>query len=166
MTQMIAHMPVRAIPTGKLQGLAPRPQRKQERAPLAALLDVTLANTLDLKGRVMQSKWRARQLDSNGLALAFDEFGDDLDLMADLLGQRMVAMGHHPNALPADVTRMSRLPPFKGAILWDSQLVDALSQSVETTKHYLEPTISAAVEAGDTATSDVLQRLKRRLHRW
>jgi DNA-binding ferritin-like protein len=117
---------------------------------------VTLANTLDLKGRVMLAKWHARQLDSNGLALALDEFGDDLDLMADLLGQRMVALGQQPRALPADVSRMSRLPPFKHAILWDSQLLDGVGESLEAAKQYLEPTTSAAIDARDAATVDVL----------
>ena len=165
MTEMIAHVSVGAVTTCKLQGLPRHLPRKKQRAPLAALLGVTLANTLDLKGRVMQAKWQARQLDSNGLALAFDELGEDLDLLSDLIGQRMVGLGHSPKALPSDVTRLSRLPTFKDAILWDSQLVEAVSRCVDATRHYLEPTISAAMEAGDPATGDVLQRLKRRLLR-
>lgn len=166
MTEMIVHVPVRAVPIGKPQGLPRHLPRKKQRAPLAALLGVTLANTLDLKGRVMQAKWRARQLDSNGLALAFDKLCEDLDLMSDLIGQRMVALGHSPKALASDVTRLSRLPTFKDAIVWDTQLVEAVSRCIDATRHYLEPTISAAMEEGDTATGDVLQRLKRRLERW
>lgn len=166
MTQMIVHMPVRAVTASALESPAPQPRPRTVRAPLAALLGITLANTLDLKGRVMHAKWCARQFDSSGLALALDEFGDDLELMADLLGQRMIALGYHPKALPADVTRISRLPPFKDSILKDTELVDSIAQSINATKHYLEPTISAAVAAGDSATSDVLRRLKRRLDRW
>lgn len=163
MTHLLVHVPASAVPAGKLQ--TPTATEEGRRAPLRGLMAVTLANTLDLKGRLMQARWHARQLDSNGLAVAFDELGDDLDLLADLLGQRMVALGQQPRALPADVTQISRLPPSKHAILWDSQLVEAVGKSVETAKHYLEPTISAAIDAGDAATVDVLQRLKRRLNR-
>lgn len=61
--------------------------------PLHSVLSVTLANTFDLKARVVQARWQGRKSGDGQLAEIYDDFNDELDLLADLIGQRETMLG-------------------------------------------------------------------------
>lgn len=127
------------------------------------LLTVALANTLDLKSRVMLARWSARRAVDAGLVAILDDLNDDLDFLADDLGQRILARGRQPRALPADVEQHSRLPLCRGTALPEAVETSSLSLAMSAARRHLLASLSAAMREGDKATGDVLSRLLRRL---
>ena len=152
------------VRTGETEFPTGIPALKQaKRLPLHTLLNVTLANGLDLKSRVMRARWSARQSANQGLCATYDEFTEDLDLLTDLLGQRITSLGISAVAVVKDVTRVSRLPPHPRTIDWDSGHVVAIRDSIETTRRYTDAAIDAALAEGEVVSADILARLRRRL---
>ena len=140
-----------------------RQARHDDPVPLHSVLNVTLANTFDLKARVVQARWQARQSGDGQLADIYDDFNDELDFWADLIGQRSAMLGGLPRAFVDDITRLSRLPPPPGALVFDMQLRNAVTEGIDVTRQYLQGALQLAQAENDASTVDVLQRLRRRL---
>ena len=138
-------------------------QRRRERIPLQTLLNLTLANSIDLKSRCALARWQAGKSGTLHLFRLYEDFNDELDLTADMLGQRILAIGGQPKALPADVVRLSRLPQYPTLMRWDVQHAECMCESIDVTAEYLNAAMDGAEQHGDRATLDVLQRLQRRL---
>lgn len=129
------------------------------------LLVVTLANTLDLKCRVMFARWRARQVfDCKSIAV-LDDLNDDLDFLADDIGQRISTRGREPLAEPEEIAFHSTLPSNGGRTPPPSMQMETLCAAIAAARWQLLAAIDAALRDGDAATGEVLSRLLRRLIR-
>jgi DNA-binding ferritin-like protein len=137
--------------------------RGSEPGPEPAPWAVTLANTFDLKCRVMQARWYARHAGAASLAGIYDEMNDDLDLLADLLGQRILATGGQPQALAPHVIRHSSLPPQRLTLIGRDTQAPTLTFAITSALRQLATSLEAAHKSGDQPMVEILQRLQRRL---
>jgi DNA-binding ferritin-like protein len=144
----------RAIPAGP---------RARDREPFDAILRVTLASTLDGKSRVMLARWQARKESLIALAATYDDLNDDLDFLADDLGQRIVARGVEPPALPAEIAALSTLAPEPLPERSAAHLLATALAAIGGVRRQAVVALNAAVENGDADTGEILARLVRRL---
>ena len=153
----------RIVPSPQSVEPAPLVLEAADPRRLDDLLTVALANALDLKCRVMLARWRARQAVDARLVAILDDLNDDLDFLADDLGQRILARGRQPRALARDVERHSELPPCRGVSLPETVETTALCIAMSAARRQLLASLTATVREGDKATGEVLSRLLRRL---
>ena len=141
----------------------PAGPRARDREPFDAILRVTLASTLDAKSRVMLARWQARKDSLVALVATYDDLNDDLDFLADDLGQRIVARGVEPPALPVEIAALSTLAreplPERSA----AHLLATALAAISGVRRQAAVALNSALENGDADTGEILARLIRRL---
>jgi starvation-inducible DNA-binding protein len=80
-----------------------------------ASLNQLLADTLTLRDLYKKHQWQVTGRNFYSLQLLFEKSGQEQMRLADLLAERIVALGGDPVAMPHDIARMTRLArPPKG----------------------------------------------------
>lgn len=125
------------------------------------VLDVNLANAIDLKARSAQACWQARTSGKKALSLRYGELSDDLDAIADEIANRIASLGGRPCGLIKDVLRSSRLPPYPTSVLWDEDHLGAMEESIDGASMHVAVALLIADDVGDALSSAILRRLYR-----
>lgn len=144
--------------------LAGLPHDCRGRRAMLEVLDVNLANAIDLKARSAQAGWQARTAGKKGgLSLRYGEFSEDLDAIADEIAHRIASLGGRPCGLIKDVLRSSRLPAYPTSALWDEDHLVAMEESIDGASIHVAVALHIADELKDALSSTILRRLHRRL---
>ena len=144
----------------RLPGL---PHDFRGRRAMLEVLDLNLANAIDLKARSAQAGWQARTAGKKILSLRYGEFSDDLDAIADEIAHRIASLGGRPCGLITDVLRSSRLPAYPTSALWDEDHLMAMEESIDCATIHAAVALHIADELKDASSSTILRRLHRRL---
>lgn len=146
--------PLRVVPAGP---------RHRDRDPFDVVLRMTLASTLDAKSRVMLARWQARREGLLAVVATYDDLNDDLDFLGDDLGQRIVARGVEPPALPVDIAALSALAREPSPERSAGRQLAATLDAIGVVRRQATVALNAALECGDADTGEILARLIRRL---
>lgn len=97
------------------------------RADVIALLNQTLAFTLDLKTQVKQAHWNVKGMDFYQLHELFDELAGELEEFIDLIAERVTALGGVAMGTVRVAAQVSELPEYPFDILHGKDHIVALA---------------------------------------
>lgn len=136
------------------------------RAKVAAALQKALVQTLDLSLQAKQAHWNIYGPNFRSLHLQLDEVVNDARAYADLLAERMLALGVPAAAQVGDIARHSSLEPLPGGQLRDDEVVRLMVQRLGRTAAVARSALEEVEE--DLASQDILIEVVKGLekHLW
>jgi starvation-inducible DNA-binding protein len=133
------------------------------RAGMIALLNQTLADSMDLFSQTKQAHWNVKGPNFYQLHLLFDELAEHREDEADLLAERATALGGYATGTVRMAAADSRLPEMSTDIDNGMDYVQALVSRYGTLANSVRAGIDAADKAGDMDTADLLTEISRQL---
>jgi starvation-inducible DNA-binding protein len=117
------------------------------RVDVIALLNQTLAYTLDLRSQVKQACWNVKGKDFIPLHALYTTIAAALDVYADLMAERIAVLGGRVMGTVRMAATLSQLPEYPSALVEGNDHVVAL---VERFAHY-----ATVMRGGITQAADV-----------
>jgi starvation-inducible DNA-binding protein len=138
---------------------------EEARARIADLLNMRLADCIDLQTQCKQAHWNVKGPSFIALHKLFDDINEDVEEYVDLLAERVVQLGGVAQGTARTVASRSRLEEYPDLIKGQEH-VDALSSALATFGHAARTAILEADELGDPATADILTEITRGIDKW
>ena len=132
---------------------------KAQAQSVTALLNQSLATTLDLKLQLKQAHWNVTGENFIALHELFDRVATDVDGYADQLAERSVQLGMHANGLVSDVARNSKLTPFPTGINDSAKYVRVVAAALRKAADLTREAIDLSAEQGDAVTADIFTQI-------
>jgi starvation-inducible DNA-binding protein len=133
------------------------------RAQMVELLNQQLADTLDLYTQAKQAHWNVKGRDFYQLHELFDTLADALPPHIDEIAERVTALGGKACGTARMSAASSRLEEFPSDLREGMDFVTALAERYATYGASLLEGISAAEEADDPSTADLLTDISREI---
>ena len=133
----------------------------ESRVQTIALLNQTLAFTLDLKTQIKQAHWNVKGMDFYQLHELFDEMATEVEDYSDLFAERITALGGTAMGTVRVAAQQSGLPEYPFDILEGKHHVTALADRFAPYAKLLRDGIAATAELGDADTSDLYTEVSR-----
>ena len=128
---------------------------EQARKELSEGLSALLADTYTLYLKTQGYHWNVTGPMFRNLHLMFEEEYIDLRDAADLLAERILALGHAAPASYAEFSRLSSVPDEEG-VPEAMDMVRRLVEGNEAVIRTARQVVAQAEEAGDVATADLV----------
>ncbi|MBL8602024.1 MAG: DNA starvation/stationary phase protection protein Dps [Myxococcales bacterium] len=133
----------------------------ETRREMAALLDATLATTLDLYGHAKQAHWNVKGPNFLTLHELFDSVASNALAWSDDLAERNVTLGGTAHGVAALVAKRSKLPNYPVEAQNAAVHVEAVATALATLAALVRGAIESADRAGDKGTSDLFTGISR-----
>lgn len=133
----------------------------ETRLQVIAVLNQTLASTLDLKTQVKQAHWNVKGMDFYQLHELFDEMATELEEYIDLVAERVTALGGLAMGTARIAATQSELPEYPLDILDGKDHVTALADRYATYAKSLRADIDKTGGLGDADTADLYTEVSR-----
>ncbi len=136
------------------------------RAKVASALQKSLVHVLDLSLQAKQAHWNIYGPNFRSLHLQLDEVVNDARAYADLLAERMLALGVAAAAQAGNIARDSDLPPLPDGELRDEEVVRPMIERLSGAAAVARRAMDEAED--DLASQDILIDVVRGLekHLW
>lgn len=131
------------------------------RADVIALLNQTLAFTLDLKTQVKQAHWNVKGMDFYQLHELFDELAGELEEFIDLIAERVTALGGVAMGTVRVAAQVSELPEYPFDILHGKDHIVALADRYAPYAKLVRKGIGKTDDLGDADTADLYTEVSR-----
>jgi starvation-inducible DNA-binding protein len=131
------------------------------RSQVAALLNQSLATTLDLKTQVKQAHWNVKGMNFYQLHLLFDEIAGELEGYVDLLAERVTTLGGYAMGTARIAASESALPEYPLDIDDGRDHVVALADRFGIYAKSLRDAIAQTDGLGDADTADLYTEISR-----
>jgi starvation-inducible DNA-binding protein len=119
-----------------------------------------LVELIDLTLSTKQAHWNLNGPLFYTLHQLLDEFVEDYRDNADMVAERMLAIGHTADGRPRVVSNTAELPTFPEGYISDYKVVDLLSQRLDTVGNRIRDRITQ-LDKIDLVSQDVLIDLER-----
>lgn len=133
------------------------------RSELVAILNHTLAHTLDLKTQVKQAHWNVKGMEFYTLHELFDEMATELEEFVDSFAERVTALGGTAMGTARMVIDVSTLPDYPIDLLDGVDHVIALADRYATLAELVRNGIAKTDELGDADSADLYTEVSRNL---
>lgn len=133
----------------------------ETRSQVIAILNQTLASTLDLKTQVKQAHWNVKGMDFYQLHELFDEMASELEEYIDMVAERVTALGGLAIGTARVAAAESELPEYPFDILDGKDHVTALANRYAPYAKSLRQNIDETAELGDADTADLYTEISR-----
>ena len=133
------------------------------RDSMASLLNLQLADTLDLYTQVKQAHWNVKGANFIALHELFDKLAEDLEGPVDDIAERITALGGVARGTARVAARESRLPEFPLDRVEGSSAVALLADRYATLAASTRAALETASQEGDADTSDLFTGISRGL---
>ncbi|MFI5372184.1 MAG: DNA starvation/stationary phase protection protein Dps [Candidatus Eisenbacteria bacterium] len=133
------------------------------RGQMVDLLNVSLAELIDLSLQTKQAHWNVKGPEFIALHKLFDELTDSLHGLGDTVAERITALGGTALGTTQNVAETSELTPYPVKIKGGAQHVKALTMAFATCGARVRKAIDVAAKAGDAGTTDVFTEVSRAL---
>jgi len=133
------------------------------RRALVALLNQTLATTLDLKTQVKQAHWNVKGLDFYQLHELFDEMAGELEGYVDMVAERVTALGGLALGTARIAAERSALPEYLLAAVSGVEHLTALADRYAIYAKHVRGAISDADGLEDADTADLYTEISREI---
>lgn len=131
------------------------------RTKVIAILNHSLASTLDLKTQVKQAHWNVKGLQFYQLHELFDEMASELEEYVDMVAERVTALGGLAVGTARTAAAQSILPEYPFDILDGKDHVIALAERYAAYGKLVRESIDATDELGDADTADLYTEISR-----
>jgi starvation-inducible DNA-binding protein len=131
------------------------------RSQVIAILNQTLASTLDLKTQVKQAHWNVKGMDFYQLHELFDEMASELEEYIDMVAERVTALGGTAMGTARIAASQSDLPEYPLEILEGKDHVTALADRYANYGKTLRDNIDETGDLGDADTADLYTEISR-----
>lgn len=131
------------------------------RTKVIAILNQTLASTLDLKTQVKQAHWNVKGLDFYQLHELFDEMASELEEYVDMVAERVTALGGLALGTARIAAAESELPEYSLDIFEGKAHVTALADRYGLYAKSLRTAIDTTDDLGDADTADLYTEISR-----
>lgn len=136
---------------------------ESKRIPLAVLLNQALAELIDLQLQAKLAHWNVKGPNFIALHELFDTIAADATTFADIVAERIAALGGQVEGTINVVGRRTTLPAYPEEIVAGRDHVDALSTSMAVVGKTIRSSIERAVELDDADTADLFTEVSREL---
>jgi len=133
----------------------------QVRTQVIALLNQSLANTLDLKTQAKQAHWNVKGANFLQLHELFDQIASQLEGYADTLAERVTALGGVALGTARTVATTSVIAEFPPDITEGRDYVVALADRMAVYAKMTRQNIDKTAELGDAGTADLFTGISR-----
>ncbi len=133
----------------------------ESRSGTIAILNQTLAATLDLKTQIKQAHWNVKGMDFYHLHEMFDEMAGELEEYIDMVAERIAALGGLAMGTARIVACSSILPEYPLDILDGKDHVIALADRFAPYAKHLREAIGLTDDFGDADTADLYTEISR-----
>jgi len=131
------------------------------REKLVSLLNERLADAVVLATHAKQAHWNVRGPSFIALHELFDDVASKAQAQADLLAERLAALGGVAFGDAKSAVAQSNLPDYPADIASGSAHADALAAAISVFAKGARTNITEAADLGDDATADVLTEVVR-----
>lgn len=131
------------------------------RSQVAALLNQTLAATLDLKTQTKQAHWNVKGMDFLQLHELFDELSTELEEFVDMVAERVTALGGTALGTARIAASESILPEYDLTAVDGAEHVTALAERYATYGAHVRTAIDSTGSWGDADTADLYTEISR-----
>ena len=131
------------------------------RQEVAAILNATLATTLDLKTQVKQAHWNVKGMNFYSLHTLFDEIAGELEGYVDMVAERVTALGGFAMGTARVAATDSILPEYPFDILDGQDHVIALADRLAMYAQHVREAIDKTDDLGDADTADLYTEISR-----
>ncbi|UKO96411.1 DNA starvation/stationary phase protection protein Dps [Nostoc sp. UHCC 0870] len=131
------------------------------RVQIVAILNQTLAATLDLKTQTKQAHWNVKGTDFYQLHELFDELAGELEEFVDMVAERVTALGGYAVGTARSAAQNSILPEYPFDILDSQEHVAALADRFAPYAKHIRGAIAKTDDLGDADTADLYTEISR-----
>ncbi len=131
------------------------------RSQVCAVLNQTLAATLDLKTQTKQAHWNVKGMNFYQLHELFDELAGELEGYVDLVAERVTALGGTAMGTARMAAAESILPEYPVDAVEGSEHVTALAERFAAYGKHVREAIDTTDELGDADTADLYTEISR-----
>jgi starvation-inducible DNA-binding protein len=135
----------------------PKPTRVQ----MIELLNMRLADAIDLYNQVKQAHWNVKGMQFIALHELFDKICEAVEDGVDELAERAVQLGGVAEGTVQAVVKRTTLAPYPLELKAGRDHVDRLAKALAAYGKNLRAAIQTAADAGDADTSDLFTQLSR-----
>jgi starvation-inducible DNA-binding protein len=135
----------------------PKPTRVQ----MIELLNMRLADAIDLYNQVKQAHWNVKGMQFIALHELFDKICEAVEDGVDELAERAVQLGGVAEGTVQAVVKRTTLAPYPLELKAGRDHVDRLAKALAAYGKSLRAAIQTAADAGDADTSDLFTQLSR-----
>jgi starvation-inducible DNA-binding protein len=136
------------------------------RTQIADLLNLRLADCIDLQTQCKQAHWNVKGTSFIGLHKLFDEINTEVEEYVDLLAERVVQLGGVAEGTARCVAERSKLQEYPLEISSGPDHVDALSTALATFGRGCREGIEHLNQLGDADGADILTEISRGIDKW
>jgi starvation-inducible DNA-binding protein len=136
------------------------------RAQVADLLNRRLADAVDLQTQCKQAHWNVKGPSFIALHKLFDEIHEAVTEYADLLAERIVALGGVARGTAREVAEQSELDEYPLTISTGEDHVKNLSAALASFGSRIRFAIAETDELEDAASSDICTEIARGTDKW
>jgi starvation-inducible DNA-binding protein len=134
---------------------------ENNRRPLIELLNVRLADTIDMQSQAKFAHWNVKGEDFYQLHLLFDSISEHLVEAVDLIAERITALGGRANGTARQAVAHSSIKEYDLNVLHGMDHVRALVERLATVTNAGREAIKQCAGLGDDATADVFTEVVR-----
>ncbi len=131
------------------------------RQQIIDILNARLADTIDLKTQAKQAHWNIKGPEFFQLHELFDSIAAHLDDQADLIAERLTALGGTALGTARIAAATSAIPEYDLDAVAGLDHVAALSERLARAANQFRREIDRTDELGDKATSDLFTQITR-----
>lgn len=131
------------------------------REQVVAILNKSLAATLDLKTQTKQAHWNVKGKDFYQLHELFDEMSGEMEEYVDMVAERVTALGGTALGTARMAADESILPEYPVDAIDGNEHVMALADRYAAYAKHVREAIDATDAAGDADTADLYTEISR-----
>jgi starvation-inducible DNA-binding protein len=139
---------------------------QDRRIELCALLNLRLADTVDLQTQLKQAHWNVKGPNFIGLHELFDKITASAEAYADLIAERVVQLGGTAEGTARMAAARSRLDEYPLSIADGLAHVDAVITALSTYGREIRDSIEEAESLSDAGTADIFTEVSRGTDKW
>jgi starvation-inducible DNA-binding protein len=139
---------------------------QSRRVALIALMNLRLADAVDLQTQMKQAHWNVKGPHFIGLHELFDQIDEAVEGYVDLIAERIVQLGGIAEGTARSAAARSRLEEYPLNIADGHAHVEAVARALSTFGEEARTTIDEADGLGDADTADIFTEVSRGIDKW
>ena len=139
---------------------------EKSRVELTALMNLRLANAVDLQMQLKQAHWNVKGANFIGLHELFDKVGEAVESYVDLIAERIVQLGGIAEGTVRVAAVRSHLAEYPLQIADGMAHVEAVARALSNFGEEARSTIEEANAFDDAGTADLFTEVSRGIDKW